>query len=276
MDYPAAAPLVRFVMISPNLQYDSSSATAWSYKSGTAHYTWTKNAIEGGKAKGLWVVAGMHEYCTSMVNYPCVVGSRHHEPHAAGEGRPAVPGSRPRLRPHQAADGGRLRLHVLPPTSYNAACVADQGATTYTKGKGTVVSDGRPGGKNMNAESPTVAQAPYFQTYEGNNQNATWGFVKVDVSPAQLSARFVRAAGGTFADAYTVTNPSPAPPTTTTTTTTSPPTTSTTTTSTTTTTRRRPPRRHRPGRRPWPRWPTPGSAVTRRPTHTGPTRRCTR
>ena len=62
-------------MISPNLQYGSSSATPWSYKSGTTHYTWTKNAIEGGKAKGLWVVVGMHEYCTSMVNYPCVVGS---------------------------------------------------------------------------------------------------------------------------------------------------------------------------------------------------------
>ena len=81
------------------------------------------------------------------------------------------------------------------------------------------------GGKNMNAESPTVAQAPYFQTYEGNNQNATWGFPKVDVSPSQLSVRFVRGSGGTFTDAYTVTNPSPTPPTTTTTTTTPPPTT---------------------------------------------------
>jgi hypothetical protein len=81
-----------------------------------------------------------------------------------------------------------------------------------------------------------VAQAPYFQTYEGNNQNATWGFSKVDVSPSQLSVRFVRGAGGTFTDAYTVTNPSPTPPTTTTTTTTAPPTTSTTTTTTTTTT----------------------------------------
>ena len=90
------------------------------------------------------------------------------------------------------------------------------------------------GGKNMNAESPTVAQAPYFQTYEGNNQNATWGFSKVDVSPAQLSVRFVRAAGGTFADAYTVTNPSPTP--TTTTTTTTPPTTTTARPTTTTTT----------------------------------------
>ena len=107
-------------------------------------------------------------------------------------------------------------------------------ATTYTKGKGTVVQTVGAGGKNMNSESPTVAQAPYFQTYEGNNQNATWGFPKVDVSPSQLSVRFVRGAGGTFTDAYTVTNPSPTPPPTTTTTArpprrTPPPTTTTTT-----------------------------------------------
>jgi hypothetical protein len=233
VDYPAAAPLVRFVMISPNLQYDSSSATAWSYKSGTAHYTWTKNAIEGGKAKGLWVVAGMHEYCTSMVNYPCVVGSdimnlmlqekvdllfQAHD-HAYARTKQLTVGT--------------SGCSSFPPTSYNAACVADQGASAYTKGKGTVVQTVGAGGKNMNAESPTVAQAPYFQTYEGNNQNATWGFSKVDVSASQLSVRFVRGAGGTFSDAYTVTNSSPTP--TTSTTTTSTPTTTTSTTTTTTT-----------------------------------------
>ena len=219
VDYPAAAPLVRFVMISPNLPYGSSSATPWSYKSGTAHYTWTKNAIEGGKAKGLWVVAGMHEYCTSMVNYPCVVGSDIMNLMLTEKVDLLF-----QAHDHAYARSKQLTAGVsgctsFPPTSYNAACVADQGATTYTKGKGTVVSTVGAGGKNMNSESPTVAQAPYFQTYEGNNQNATWGFPKVDVSPSQLSVRFVRGAGGTFADAYTVTNPSPNPPPTTTATT---------------------------------------------------------
>jgi hypothetical protein len=235
VDYPAGAPLVRFVMISPNLQYDSSSATAWSYKSGTAHYTWTKNAIEGGKAKGLWVVAGMHEYCTSMVNYPCVVGSDIMNLMLQEKVDLLF-----QAHDHAYARSKQLTAGVsgctsFPPTSYNAACVANSNATTYTKGKGTVVQTVGAGGKNMNSESPTVAQAPYFQTYEGNNQNATWGFPKVDVSPSQLSVRFVRGAGGTFTDAYTVTNPSPTPPpttttTATTTTTTTPPPTTTTTT----------------------------------------------
>jgi hypothetical protein len=94
----------------------------------------------------------------------------------------------------------------FPPTSYNKACVASANATTYTRGKGTVVATVGTGGKNMNSESPTVAQAPYFQTYEGSNANATWGFVKVDASPTQLSARFVRGAGGSYADAFSVNN----------------------------------------------------------------------
>ena len=161
----------------------------------------------------------MHEYCTSMVNYPCVVGSDIMNLMLQEKVDLLF-----QAHDHAYARSKQLTAGVsgctsFPPTSYNAACVADQGATTYTKGKGTVVSTVGAGGKNMNAESPTVAQAPYFQTYEGNNQNATWGFPKVDVSPSQLSVRFVRGAGGTFTDAYTVTNPSPTPPPTTTTTT---------------------------------------------------------
>jgi hypothetical protein len=244
LDYPAAAPIVRFVMISPNLQYDSSSATAWSYKAGTTHYTWTKNTIEDGKANGEWVVVGMHEYCTSMVNYPCVVGT---------DIMNLILQERVDLL-FQAHDHAYARTRQLalnpsgctsfPPTSYNAACVADPGATSYTRGKGTIVATVGTGGKNMNAEDPTVPQAPYFQTYEGNNQNATWGFVKVDASPDQLSTQFIRGAGGSFTDAFTITGslPSPSPSTTTTspspsTTTTSPsPSTTTTSSSPSTTT----------------------------------------
>jgi len=229
VDYPASAPLVRFVMISPNLSFDSSSAPAWSYQAGTSHYTWTKNAIQAGKTKGLWVVVGMHEYCTSLVNYPCIVGTdimnlilqqhvdvlfQAHD-HAYARSRQLA------LNPSGCTS--------FPPTSYDADCVADQGATSYTRGKGTIVTTVGTGGQNMNKQYPTLPQAPYFQTYMGYTQNATWGFPKVDVSPNQLSVRFVRGAGGSFTDAYSITGTSP-----TTTSSTTSPTTTTTTTNTTT------------------------------------------
>lgn len=221
VDYPADAPLVRFVMISPNLQYETSSATPWSYKSGSPHYTWTKNAIEGAKAQGLWTVVGMHEYCTSMVNYPCVVGTdimnlilqekvdllfQAHD-HAYARSRQLA------LNPTSCPS--------LPPTSYDPDCVADAGSTSYTKGAGTIVTTVGTGGKNMNSEnSPPVPQEQYFvpTAWQGTNRNATWGFTKVNVSPTELSASFVRGSGGTFTDTYTVTNSTPvttSPPTTT-------------------------------------------------------------
>jgi len=214
IDYPASAPIVRFVMISPNLQYDSNTATPWSYKSGSTHYNWTKNAIAGGKAAGEWVVVGMHEYCTSLVPYPCVVG-------------PDIMNLMLQQNVDlllQAHDHGYARTKQLAlnpsgctsfaPTSYDPDCVADQGATTYTKGRGTVVATVGTGGKNMNKEDPTVPQAPYFVKYQGNTQNATWGFLKVDASPGQLAANFVRGSGGTFTDSFTITNsasPTPTP-----------------------------------------------------------------
>lgn len=241
VDYPAAAPLVRFVMISPNLRYDSSTASAWSYKAGTSHYTWTKKTIQAGKAKGLWVVVGMHEYCTSLVNYPCIVGT---------DIMNLI------LQEHvdllfQAHDHAYARTRQLalnpsgctsfPPTSYNAACVADQGATAYTRGRGTIVTTVGTGGQSLNKQYPSLPQGPYFQTYQGYTQNATWGFPKVDVAPDQLSVQFVRGAGGSFTDAYSITGTSPTTTTTTTTdstttTTTTDPTTTTTDTSTTSTT----------------------------------------
>ena len=240
VDYPASAPLVRFVMISPNLSYDSSSASAWSYRAGTSHYTWTKNAIKAGKDRGLWVVVGMHMYCTSLVNYPCTTGT---------DIMNLILQERVDLL-FQAHDHAYARTRQLalnpsgctsfPPTSYNASCVADQSAAAYTRGRGTIVTTVGTGGQNLNKQYPSLPQGPYFQTYQGNTQNGTWGFVKVDVAPDQLSVRFVRGAGGSFTDTYSITGTSPTPTTattpTTTTTTTAPTTTTTSTTSVPTTT----------------------------------------
>jgi hypothetical protein len=156
-----------------------------------------------------------------MVNYPCVVGTdimnlilqeqvdllfQAHD-HAYARSRQLA------LNPTSCPS--------LPPTSYDPDCVADAGSTSYTKGAGTIVTTVGTGGKNMNSEnSPPVPQEQYFvpTAWQGTNRNATWGFTKVNVSPTELSASFVRGSGGTFTDTYTVTNSTPvttSPPTTT-------------------------------------------------------------
>ncbi len=103
-------------------------------------------------------------------------------------------------------------------TSFNPACVADANpASAYTAGNGTVIATVGSGGVSINSQDPTLAWAPYFQTYMGSNNNATYGFLKVTVSATQMSAQFARGSGGSYTDSFSLTqsgsttSPSPTP-----------------------------------------------------------------
>ncbi|HEX9547075.1 MAG TPA: metallophosphoesterase, partial [Acidimicrobiales bacterium] len=207
VDYPPSAPLVRFVMISPGLDLNS-NGTNWSYKQGTAHYNWTASAIDSARAAGIpWVVVGMHEYCLSLVNHSCFVSddlmnlliSKKVDLY---------------LQAHDHAYSRSKQLALGPgcsaisSTSFNSSCVADANPSSgYTAGNGTVIATVGSGGVSINSQDPTLAWAPYFQTYMGSNNNATYGFLKVDVSDSQLSAQFVRGSGGSYTDAFSLTKP---------------------------------------------------------------------
>jgi Calcineurin-like phosphoesterase len=184
VDYPAGNPLVRFVMISPQLTFPPST---WSYAKGTAHYNWTVTAIDGARSAGIpWVVVGMHKYCLSLVNFPCGTGTdimnllvskkvdlylQAHD-HAYS-------------RTKQLALNGSCT--AIPTGSFNPNCVADGNpASAYTAGNGTVLATVGSGGRPINAEHPELPQGPFFQAWMGSNFNATWGFLKVDVSDTQL------------------------------------------------------------------------------------------
>jgi hypothetical protein len=163
----------------------------------------------------------MHMYCLSLVNFPCATGTdimnllvskkvdlylQAHD-HAYS-------------RTKQLALNGSCT--AIPTANFNAACVADGNpASAYTAGNGTVLATVGSGGRSINAEHPELPQGPFFQAWMGSNYNATYGFLKVDVSDTQLSARFVRGTGGSFADSFTITKSGPPPPTSTSTTTTS-------------------------------------------------------
>jgi hypothetical protein len=204
-DYPPGAPLVRFITISPGLDLNA-DGTNWSYKQGKPHYTWTANAIDGARAAGIpWVVVGMHEYCLSLVNHSCFVSddlmnlliSKKVDLY---------------LQAHDHAYSRSKQLAYSPgctsvsSTSFNSACVADANpASAYTAGNGTVIATVGSGGLSINSQDPTLAWAPYFQTYMGSNNNATYGFLKVTVSATQMSAQFVRGSGGSYTDSFSMT-----------------------------------------------------------------------
>jgi len=212
LDYPAADPLVRFIMISPKLTFPPST-TAWSYGVGTARYNWTASAIDGARAAGIpWVVVGMHMYCLSLVNYPCATGQDIMNLMFAKKVDLYM-----QAHDHGYARTKQLALNAscpaIPTTSFNADCVADADASSaYTAGNGTVLATVGSGGRSLNQEHPELAQGPFFQTSMGSSSNATYGFLKVDVSSTHLSGSFVRAAGGSYTDSFTITKPSAPPP----------------------------------------------------------------
>lgn len=213
-DYPPTAPLVRFVMISPGLDLNA-NGTNWSYAQGTSHYNWTANAIDGARAAGIpWVVVGMHEYCLSLVNHSCFISDDLMNLLISKKVDLVL----------QAHDHAYSRTYQLgyssgctrvSSTGYNPACVADSNpASAFTAGKGTVIATVGMGGRSLDSQDPTLPWGPYFQAYMGSNNNATYGFLQVGVSAAQLSAHFVRAAGGSYTDSFSLTKsatPSPSP-----------------------------------------------------------------
>ena len=214
IDYPASNPLVRFVMISPGLNLNA-NGTNWSYKQGTAHYNWTANAIDSAHTAGIpWVVVGMHEYCLSLVNHSCFVSDDLMNLLVSKKVDLYL-----QAHDHAYSRSNQLALgpgcSAISSTSFNAACVADANpSSSYTAGNGTVIATVGSGGLSINSQDPTLAWAPYFPTFMGSNNNATYGFLKVTASDTQMSAQFVRATGGSYTDSFSLTksgSPSPTP-----------------------------------------------------------------
>jgi hypothetical protein len=207
VDYPTSAPLVRFVMISPGLTFPPESA--WSYNQGSAHYTWTANAIDSARAAGIpWVVVGMHRYCLAdRTGAGCV----------SKDLMNLLVGRKVDLyiqaHNHVYERTKQLALNASCPaisnSSFNAACVADANpASTYTAGNGTILATVGMGGEGLGSgEDPTNPDAPYFQTFMGSNYNGTYGYLKINVSTTSLSATFIRGTGGSYTDAFTITKP---------------------------------------------------------------------
>src|SRR4051812_31082869 len=72
VDVPKAAPLARFVMISPGVPFPDGT---WSYAAGSARYAWTSDVIDDARADGIpWVIVGMHTPCLAVSEHACDPG----------------------------------------------------------------------------------------------------------------------------------------------------------------------------------------------------------
>jgi 3',5'-cyclic AMP phosphodiesterase CpdA len=193
VDVPASDPVLRVIMISPALDFGDGE---WSYAEGTAHYAWTRDAVETAHDTGVpWVVVGMHKPCLTVGVYECDPGADLMNLLVA-EGVDLV------LTGHEHMYQRTVPLALGPdcpelrPDEYDAGCLADGDGTTFL----TVGTGGR-GLRQADLDDP---DAPYFAAVSAEDVEPAHGSLAVAVTDRRLVARFEPVGGATFTDAVTI------------------------------------------------------------------------
>ena len=202
MDYPQVTPLVRFINISPDLNFGAGEV---SYASGTQGYQWTSAAIDGARAKGVpWIVVTMHKPCMSIGMYGCEIGADITNLMQTKKVDLVLNGHEHLYqRTHQL--GLSASCPQLTPPSFNNTCVTDAD-NTYSRGAGTIWATVGTGGQALRDVNASDPEAGYFAASQGSNKTPAWGVLEVTATADTLSGSFHRASGSTaFSDAFTIT-----------------------------------------------------------------------
>ncbi len=200
LDLPRDKPVVRLVMISPQLTFPEGT---WSYAVGSPRAAWTTAAISSARAAGLWTVVGMHIPCLNAGTRSCEVGADVLNLLVAAGADLVVSGHEHTYqRTFPLAQGADCP--TLVPGTYNRRCVASTSETSR-QGSGTTFVTVGTGGADLYAVKTDDPEGPYFAAISGRNLRPTWGFLALDIATDRLSARFVPTAGDGFTDAFTVT-----------------------------------------------------------------------
>jgi len=211
-DYPDGAPLARFLLLSPGLNYSIDGSGVYDYSLGTPRYNWTRDAIDGARAAGIpWVVAGMHYQCFSSVS-GCPMGldlwnlliDRRVDLILQAHAHVYQ-------RSHQLALDG-FSCPAMVRNVYNAACVNDDGADgVYPKGYGSVAVIDGTFGAGLAAVNASDLEAPYFTASMGNNTgDSGFGFTRYTITATSIVGE--TNLSGTFQDAFRIEVPSAPPP----------------------------------------------------------------
>ncbi len=204
VDIPESEPIMRVVMISPGLDFDTGET---SFEKGSQQYTWTADAIDGARAADVpWVVVGMHEPCLSVGDYDCGATSDVMDLLIDRRVDLVLTGHEHLYQRTKQLAAGAGCDHITP-DEFDADCIADAD-NDLSRGSGTVFVTVGTGGAELRDVNDDDPEAPYFASTNGDNTDPTWGSLEITATTDQLTARFVPAAGGSFRDAFTIRNAS--------------------------------------------------------------------
>ena len=202
-DYPPSAPLMRFILIDPDIYRDDVNTQEVYCTSGeTANCNWLKARIDEAKAQGLWTVVGTHKVCITMGTTSCEIGAALLNVLIDRKVDLVLQG-----HDHGYQRSKQLGLNAnctgIKSGVYDVDCVVGTGANgTYTKGAGTVIAIPGSGGLASNTMSTGDAEAPYFAAWMPTSP-ASNGFLKFTVTASRIDAQFVHGTG-TYTDQFAI------------------------------------------------------------------------
>jgi hypothetical protein len=201
LDVPEKNPLIRFVMVSPGIDFENEQHLDYSTQS--ERWNWTTTAIDGAASANIpWTVVAMHAPCLSVGRYDCKVGQDFANMLLKKKVDLVLTGhDHVYQRTHQLGLGAACP--ALVPDQFSAECITDSDAT-MAKGAGTVFTTVGVGGVGFYDVNDNDSEAGYFATWSGGNRDPAYGTLDVTATKDQLSARFVPAKDYTFTDAFTI------------------------------------------------------------------------
>ena len=168
VDFPEQNPVVRFILVSPGIDFRDGQPLDYSRDS--ERWRWTAEAIDDAKSQGIpWTVVGMHTPCLSIGNYDCQAGQDFTNMLMEKKVDLVLSGhDHVYQRTHQLSTGGGCA--ELVPASFTSGCLADTDGS-MVQGSGTVfatVGVGGVGLYNVHADDPEMQ---YFASTSGKTRS---------------------------------------------------------------------------------------------------------
>jgi hypothetical protein len=200
VDVPEKNPLVRFVMVSPGIDFENGQHLDFS--SGSARWNWTTKAVDGAAAAKIpWTIVSMHAPCLSVGQYDCKVGQEFANTLLAKKVDLVLTGHDHNYqRTHQLGIGPACP--ALVPNAFSPGCITDSD-DSMAKRAGTVFTTVGVGGESFYDVHDNDSEAGYFATWSGGNHNPAFGTLDVTLTADRLDAKFVPAKGYSYTDSYT-------------------------------------------------------------------------
>ena len=200
LDYPAQAPLARFIMTSPGL--------GSSYSAGSPLHQWLGSTIDQARASGIrWVIVANHLNHITMATKTSEIPAAFFDLVVQKKVDVLL-----QAHDHTYQRSKQLALGpgcaTVPVGTVDQDCIVDDGGDgSYTGGQGTVLVIAGSGGHSLYQVNPADPEAGYFATSMGQNSQPSIGYARFTVSASSISSQFVPTGGGPYRDSFRIDAP---------------------------------------------------------------------